>query len=172
MYNGIKLYFFKGVIILRILVISDSHGNKFNFWDAVENEPTAEIVLFLGDGIRDFEDIEASFGDKKVFFAVSGNCDLGFSDYPHKIIRTFEGYKFYITHGFTENVKYGMGVLKECAFDANCDVAVFGHTHTPIAINNSDLHILNPGSIREGSYGVFDITQGGIICINKNLVSY
>ena len=39
---------------MRILVLSDSHSDVSSLKYAVDNEPSAEAVLFLGDGLRDF----------------------------------------------------------------------------------------------------------------------
>ena len=39
---------------MRILVLSDSHGDFFSMKKAIESQPTAEVVVFLGDGHIDF----------------------------------------------------------------------------------------------------------------------
>ena len=72
---------------MRIVVISDSHGNKWNFYDVIDNEPTAEVFYFLGDGYREYEEIKDVYGGEKAFIGVLGNCDLG-SDLPCRDIRT------------------------------------------------------------------------------------
>ncbi len=152
-------------------MISDSHGDKYNFLKAVEKEPTADVVLFLGDGYRDYEEVKLSYIGKKAFFAVSGNCDLA-CNFPDKILHNFQGYKFYITHGYMEKVKFGIDNLLYAAQQDNCNVVVYGHTHQPVSTFQNDIHILNPGSVGEGFYGVIDITDKGIMCINKNLITY
>ena len=40
---------------MRILVLSDSHRNKFALSQALKNQPNADIVVFLGDGEYDFD---------------------------------------------------------------------------------------------------------------------
>lgn len=41
---------------MRILVVSDSHRQRYNLFFAIEAEPTAEVVFFLGDGEGEFEE--------------------------------------------------------------------------------------------------------------------
>lgn len=156
--------------MIRLLVLSDSHRNKFNVFSAIENEPTAEIVYFLGDGFHDIEEAKMIYGDKKAFIIVRGNCDL-YCDCPEKDIRTIGGKKILAVHGHNECVKYGLSKLEQDALFEKYDIALFGHTHMPEHKNNTDysVQLFNPGSIREGSYGVIDITDNGVMFIHKRL---
>jgi len=43
---------------MRILVVSDVHGRDNLFREAIESQPAARTVIFLGDGIRGAEDME------------------------------------------------------------------------------------------------------------------
>ena len=156
---------------MRILVVSDSHGNKWNFQEALEKESSSEVVYFLGDGYRDYEEMLYSFGEKKAFIAVSGNCDLACT-FPDKDIRTIGGVRIYATHGYMEKVKFGFYTLECSARQENCRIALFGHTHEPYSNYYDGLYLFNPGSINNGFYGVIDIAENGIICFNKNLYSY
>lgn len=151
---------------MRILVISDSHGHKWNVLDAIEREPSAEIVYFLGDGCHDYEDAIEIYGNKKAFICVRGNCDM-YCDYPANDIRSIEGAKIYATHGYVERVKYGTYDLEYAAREAGCNIALFGHTHEALSRYSNGIHLFNPGSIKHGQYGVIDITDSGIICFNK-----
>ncbi len=153
---------------MRILVVSDSHGQKYNFIDAIKSEPTAEIVYFLGDGYREFEELKLTYEGKKMFIGVLGNCDLG-STLPVRDIRRIENIRIYATHGFQERVKWGIQELIYEASSNNCDLVLFGHTHEKLNTYNDGIHIFNPGSLRDGFYGVVDITEKGIICINKSV---
>ena len=63
---------------MRILVISDSHGNTRNIERAVESQPEANIIIHLGDGADDIVDLEFVYRDKQ-FYQVAGNCDWGSS---------------------------------------------------------------------------------------------
>ncbi len=155
---------------MRILVVSDSHGSKWKFREVIQAEPSAHHVIFLGDGYRDFEEIEAEYINKKILIAVAGNCDL-YCSLPKKITTAIGGKNFYITHGDSENVKFGLNSLMYSALQENCDIALYGHTHTPLYKNCDGVHLFNPGSLRNGDYGVIDITDNGFICINKNLLT-
>ena len=134
--------------------------------DAIEREPSAEIVYFLGDGCHDYEDAIEIYGNKKAFICVRGNCDM-YCDYPANDIRSIEGAKIYATHGYVERVKYGTYDLEYAAREAGCNIALFGHTHEALSKYSNGIHLFNPGSIKHGQYGVIDITDSGIICFNK-----
>ncbi|MBE6795575.1 MAG: YfcE family phosphodiesterase [Ruminococcaceae bacterium] len=156
--------------MVRILVISDSHKNKYNLFAAIKAEPTAEIVYFLGDGYTDIEEAKMAFGDKKAFICVRGNCDF-YCDFPDKDIRTIGGEKILATHGHNEYVKFGLTKLEQDSFYEKYTIALFGHTHTPLHKNNTELgvQLFNPGSIKDGCYGVIDITDNGTMFIHKKL---
>lgn len=153
---------------MRILVVSDSHRQRYNLFSAIEAEPTAEVVFFLGDGASEFEEARLAYSPEKAFIGVRGNCDFG-SDLPERDIRTVGGIKIFATHGYVESVKFGLGGLIAKACENDCKLALFGHTHKPEVRYIDGIHYFNPGSIRDGSYGVVDITDNGIICINKKL---
>ena len=73
------------------------------------------------------------------------------------------------THGYVQNVKFGLEDLILEAVSEKCDIVLFGHTHKPESIYKDGIYYFNPGSLRDGCYGVIDITENGIICINKKL---
>ena len=62
---------------MRILVISDTHGDFFALNDAVKRHSIAEIVFFLGDGYKELCDVEALYPEKK-FLAVKGTFSVRF----------------------------------------------------------------------------------------------
>ncbi len=151
---------------MRIVVISDSHGRWPNIIEAIVNWPTAEVVYFLGDGARDYEDAKSIHGCNKAFIGVRGNCDM-YCDLPFKDVRSLGSAKIYATHGHCEHVKYGIEELKHQARKEGCNIVIFGHTHEAVSIYEDGLYIFNPGTMKYGQYGVIDITDGGIICLNK-----
>ncbi len=153
---------------MRILVLSDSHRHNFNLFTAITEEPTAEVVYFLGDGANEFEEAKLIYGNKQAFIGVRGNCDLS-SPLPDKDIRTIFDKKILATHGYVQNVKFGLTDLQLEAVSEKCDIVLFGHTHKPESIYKDGIYYFNPGSLRDGCYGVVDITPNGIICINKKL---
>lgn len=156
--------------MMRIIVLSDSHNDKVSLQMAVKNEPEAKVVIFLGDGINDFDTSKTVMADK-ITYAVKGNCDSYFdSDYKKRLMPEIAGKKFYITHGDTEQVKFGLDTLKLCAYMSKADIILYGHTHNPHLLYDEGLYFFNPGSVRENSYGVIDITDSGIMCFHKKIV--
>jgi putative phosphoesterase len=151
---------------MRILVVSDSHGDVFSLRCAVEAQPKARMIIFLGDGERDMDDIEDLFENKRVV-QVKGNCD--YREIPLNCVEMVDGKLIFCTHGNEEYVKGGTVNLKQKAREAKADIVLFGHTHYPENSYDDGLYLFNPGSIREGSYGVVDITKAGIVCIPMKL---
>ena len=152
---------------MRILVISDSHGDSFAVRQAIAEQPTAKLLFFLGDGEYDLRFLD---GDNTGLFVhkVKGNCDYG-SSLPAYVTDEVEGVRIYATHGYAENVKYTLEHLRQRAEDSGAAIALYGHTHYPKTEYSDGIWFVNPGSIREDSYAVIDITAGGIMPILMKL---
>ena len=58
----------------KILVVSDTHGNRINIDKALQKYSDADIIIHLGDYVRDAEYIRKRTG--KRVYSVKGNCDL------------------------------------------------------------------------------------------------
>ena len=69
------------------------------------------------------------------------------------------------THGHRYGVKSSDGALVERALKVNARILLYGHTHEPVTRYEDGLYIMNPGSARQGRYGMIDITPNGIACI-------
>lgn len=149
---------------MRILVLSDSHRNKFNLSQAIKNQLNADIVVFLGDGEDDFDSCRNLIKTPQVY-AVRGNCDF-YSALPDSQIIEANGVRVYITHGYKEFVKHGTEKLFETARQYDCAVALYGHTHVQKYEYIDGIHLYCPGSLSNEEYGVVDITNNGIMCIN------
>lgn len=150
---------------MRILVLSDSHGNAPGILKAIELQPSAEVILYLGDGERDTLAIARQYPDKKLI-QVSGNCDFAPSHSLEKTV-VLNGCKIFLCHGHTCHVKSGLDELAHRASAAGCNVALFGHTHQPLVNYRDGLYLMNPGSIGCGcprTYGIIDITEQGVFC--------
>lgn len=154
---------------MRILVLSDSHGDVPSLRMAINNEPEADVIVFLGDGINDFEACQQQIHHRPSV-AVKGNCDSYFSPYQKTVTEIFDGKNVYCTHGDKEQVKLGLEQLKLKASFSGFDIVLFGHTHTPYSEYDKGIFFLNPGSVRENSYGIVDITPQGIMCFHKKIV--
>ncbi len=149
---------------MRILVVSDSHGRWGCLLDVINKQPTAELVIHLGDGAGDVTDIMTMH--KKPVVSVEGNCDFCTSAPPLKLIEA-GGKKIFATHGHLYGVKKDTRRLSEAARERGADICLYGHTHTAELTFEDGLYIINPGSIavpRDGkrSYATIDITDSGI----------
>ena len=61
---------------MRILVVSDTHRDPYGMQAAILRQPKAEIVIHLGDGEDDAQEMKLKFPEK-LFLMVRGNCDWG-----------------------------------------------------------------------------------------------
>ena len=144
---------------MRILVMSDTHGDFFGVSRAVERQRKAECIFHLGDGERESDELYYRYPDKKLF-RVRGNCDLG-STLPQNLEVCLEGKHIFATHGYAENVKYGLITLSYTARERGADIVLYGHTHCPSLEYENGMIFMNPGSIRDGRYGIIDIFPDG-----------
>ena len=130
---------------MKILVLSDSHGDMWRLREIFSRERGFSLCVFLGDGERD---LEPFFPMPDVpLLAVRGNCDLA-SSLPTKLITREGGKTLFLTHGYEQFVKYGLSALRSAARDAHADIALYGHTHVPVQEYDDGLYIMNPGSSR------------------------
>ena len=154
---------------MRILVVSDSHGNDANLRQALLSQPTAELVIHLGDGEAEVQRAKPSFPEK-TFLQVRGNCDWG-STLPPSGEYVAEGVKIFYTHGHLYSVKSGLYNLVCAARERKAGIVLFGHTHAAVEDYEDGLYIFNPGSLNgwRPSYGTVDITEHGIVTNIINL---
>lgn len=148
---------------MRILVVSDTHRDRSALRAAILRQPSAEVVIHLGDGAEEAEEMREKFPEK-TFFLVRGNCDWG-RHLPVEGLETFRGKNIFYTHGYTYNVKYGTEKILAAAREKEADVLLFGHTHQPVAEYREGIYVMNPGSLRgaEGTYGIVDLTDAGVV---------
>ncbi len=148
---------------MRILVVSDTHGDAWSLHEAIKRQKTAEVVIHLGDGADETESIKYQFPEK-MFLRVRGNNDWG-SSLPLVNIAELEGKRIFYTHGHYHNVKYTLYNFYTAAREQHADIALFGHTHEPMTTYENGIYIMNPGSLggMHGSYGIIDITKAGIV---------
>lgn len=153
---------------MRIVVISDSHRRGGNIRKILEAQQNARHVFFLGDVTGDIDELIKFYPDK-AFHIVSGNCDI-FSSYPAADMAEICGRRIFFTHGHTLGVKYGIEKLISVARAADCDIALYGHTHVSKILYENGMYVVNPGSCsepRDGckSYAVIDIEKNGVMPI-------
>ena len=147
---------------MRILVISDTHGELDRFWkvfNKLNKETPVQMIVHCGDYIEDAKEIRMRSGIPVV--AVKGNCDGEYSDDGYSILETESG-DFLVTHGHMHDVNFSLQKLYYTALDNNCIGALFGHTHRSAFVETGDLYMMNPGSLtkpRDGSGGTFGILE-------------
>lgn len=148
---------------MKILVLSDSHGRIGNLFEIISLFPEASAVIFLGDGLSDFEELKETgmLNNKQIFF-VPGNCDFGFHTEPEKLFE-LGGRRFYILHGHTKGVKFGKEELLKAAKQRNADICVFGHTHIPYSDYKDGIYFFNGGAVKEGCYGIINVSKAGVV---------
>ena len=160
---------------MKCLIFSDSHGCESGITKALSMHKDAEVVFFLGDGLSDVDSV-AAFDKSRMWISVKGNCDLRSYFREREVDKTeeitLEGRKIVLTHGDLYGVKYGDTGIKNLALSRKADIVLFGHTHQKIekyiSTDDGGYYLFNPGSIGGGfgikpSYGVINITEGGIL---------
>ena len=148
---------------MKVLVISDTHGNVNRAFKAHTRSEPIEAIIHLGDGCADADVLRDALD--VLVINVAGNCDPG-TNIPRELVWECEGKRILLTHGDAYQVKSGLSRLRQRAVETGVDAVLFGHTHQPLFDKQSDLLLLNPGTLadlsRHRSYAVLDITSKGI----------
>jgi putative phosphoesterase len=149
---------------MKIMVFSDTHGNKkaaLNILKIID-EKKPDALVHLGDGVGDAKIIEKRT-DVPVYI-VSGNCDMPFSA-PELLTIELCGLSFMLCHGHKYRVKSGLGALEQAAGQLCCEIALFGHTHTPLVQQRENVLLINPGAAGgfPGSYGLISIKDARLV---------
>lgn len=148
---------------MRILVMSDTHGDSKSLRQAILSQPKAEAVIHLGDSQGEVEQARLAFPEK-TFLMVRGNCDWG-SSLPVTGEFDAEGHKIFYTHGHLYGVKSGDYNIISAAREKKAEILLYGHTHLAREDYEDGLYIMNPGRLSgwEPTYGILDITPQGIV---------
>lgn len=146
--------------IVRIGVLSDTHGNIELARLAVKKMGQLDFLLHAGDHYSDAKRL----GGKKKFpvYAVVGNCDWGMLE-PEDILVNVNDKRIWVTHGHRYGVKRGYQMLLEQAQEHQIDVVIYGHTHMAISEVVDGILFFNPGSLtyprgnKGPTYGIIEI---------------
>lgn len=130
---------------MRILLFSDSHGYTHNMIKVINKIKDIDMIIHLGDFIKDVFKIRDQYKDM-IFEFVPGNNDWT-RDYPNEKILELDGKKILITHGHLYNVKYDYQRIILRGKILKVDAVFFGHTHIAEEIFSDGMLVLNPGSI-------------------------
>lgn len=134
--------------MLRILIMSDSHGRNENVELAIaqvrEEIGEFQMLIHLGD-VGDERELESLAGVP--CYIVRGNTDYDAKLLNANVIEA-GGHRIFATHGHLYQVDMRLDLLRFAALENNCDIAMYGHTHVPyLEEDPDDVTILNPGSI-------------------------
>lgn len=134
--------------MLRILLMSDSHGRNENVELAIaqvrEEIGEFQMLIHLGD-VGDAREIESLAGVP--CYIVRGNTDYDAKLLNANVIEAGE-HRIFATHGHLYQVDMRLDLLRFAALENDCDIAMYGHTHVPyLEEDPDDVTILNPGSI-------------------------
>lgn len=155
----------KKVTTIKLLVLSDSHGDVGSMIDVVEKEEPDEII-HLGDHLRDAEELSYVYPEIPMA-VVLGNYDsrVGVKDV---LTLEREGFTILMAHGHQWRVKSGPALAIEIAREIGADVLLYGHTHEAVCWQDNGMWVMNPGTVggrrARAGYGVIEITQGNIRC--------
>ncbi len=158
---------------MRIVLMSDSHGNYIALNNIVKRNLTADLFVHLGDGEKELDRIALEYPHLQ-FYHVKGNCDFASFSQSVLILPLENSHKLIATHGHEFDVRYSLDRLKKLAIENNADIIAFGHTHVRYTNYDDGLYVINPGSAsspRDGkspSYAFIDITTAGVV---TNIVS-
>lgn len=140
---------------MKIVIVSDSHGNREVLDKIVRENPTVSIFLHAGDsGLSRYEIAP--------FLSVKGNCDFETAFVDEYRIKTPYG-NLYYTHGHRIHT-----LTKEKLDKLDAKIFVFGHTHVKMVQKLDDCYVFNPVSAtrprdgRIGSYLVLEITEENV----------
>lgn len=151
---------------MKILVVSDTHGDFHSLLKAVKAQPDAEVIVHCGDGDEQVQLLKDTYKDKMIV-GVRGNCDWN-SFLPSKETLSILGKKIFITHGHLYNAKVGLYQILCAAREEGADILLYGHTHIAMNAYEDGLYMMNPGSCHGymASYGILEITENGDVLTN------
>ncbi|NLL91125.1 MAG: YfcE family phosphodiesterase [Ruminococcaceae bacterium] len=150
---------------MKIIIVSDSHGDDFAVETIIEKNPDADLFIHLGDGYRDFVNVKSK-NPKMSMVLVKGNTDYSCFE-PEDRVMVLEEVRFFITHGHNYLVKSGLEKLMKRAKKVNADIVLFGHTHVRMDTEKDGVILINPGSCARDmddcmGYAVVNVDKGKI----------
>lgn len=126
---------------MRILIVSDSHGEEHLLKRIVERE-MADHVIHCGDFCTDQSQLPSVS-----MTVVRGNCD--WERVPEEQQWDGGGYRFLVVHGHRHHVNTSLLSLRYRAEEVGASIACFGHSHYPLCERSGDVLLINPGSITQ-----------------------
>lgn len=140
-----------GGTVMRILVVSDTHGNYSLLHQVVKAAGPVDLLIHAGDGGSDLAKLARDFPTLSLA-AVAGNCDH-FSSRPRELLLELGGQKIFVTHGDRYQVKWDLLRLFLEGQERGVNLIVFGHTHRPLINYERGIMLFNPGSLSRNNTG-------------------
>lgn len=126
---------------MRIIVLSDTHGQRSLVGAALEKAGRFDVLLHAGDGCDDIMDVQNA-----EVYCVRGNCDCSIR-HPKERVLELDGMRVLLVHGHEYRVKSGLYMLFYRAEEVDADYVVFGHTHQSLITQLGGRVFVNPGSL-------------------------
>lgn len=151
----------------KLLILSDSHNSRL----AIENILAAEARQHRRAHLSGRRPARPRAGAHLYpslrAYAVAGNCDFGALE-PLDGLAAFDGVVVFYTHGHMYGVKYDLDTLADAAAARGANVALFGHTHIPVAEERGGVFLFNPGSCGRcytgpNTYGILTLADGKVV---------
>lgn len=130
--------------MMRILVVSDTHGYIDNVINYIEANEKPDMIFHLGDYVSDGIEIGKRFNIPTKI--VRGNGDYMEEDFKYDEIVKVKDKKMLLTHGHKYNISFSIDRLIYRGRELGVDYILFGHTHIPIIDRIKNIVIMNPGS--------------------------
>lgn len=161
---------------MRIIVLSDTHGNPKVLETILARHADADACIHLGDGEGDVKLFLSCHPEwESKFYAVRGNCDFNSSLPISRTIDLIPGHRIFAIHGHRHAIRYTPDILVEEAIAEDCNIVLHGHTHVRRNEYRNGVYLMNPGSAaqpRDGmppSYAYIDYEKGGIFISHVSL---
>lgn len=161
---------------MRILVVSDSHGNMEALRRAVARAGSVVAILHAGDEVCDADALRREV--RVPVISVAGNWDRADTEHPLWCVIDSYGPRVLLTHGHTLGVKRDLTQLLETAGQHKAAVALYGHTHRyAVGVHNGVL-VMNPGSCaqprahQDPTFGMLEIQeQAGAWMVTASVIT-
>ena len=155
---------------MKVAVFSDTHTNTARMVKAVR-QTKPDAIIHLGDHQRDTLCLQEEFPEIPLY-CVRGNCDIS-SNMPDRAVVQLGPVKAFLTHGHLYNVDWSLDYLTYAAQEAECPIAMYGHTHRADLREIGGVQLLNPGTAGKGrdlSWAWVEVFEnGGIACQIRDL---
>ena len=145
---------------MKILLVSDSHGDYESLERLYNLYPKMDLYLHAGDSEQD----EFSL---KPFISVRGNCDH-YYDFQNCLVIPSPFGNIYVQHT--------PFVAKSVINEHNAKIVIHGHTHIRRNENINGILFINPGAIsyardkNDGSYAILEIEKNKVEVKFYNLI--